>query len=334
MKNPALEALRQNCVFRSHERVEAHEQVALELAEHSLRWKRGVSDTALHKGVLNRLQVYTLQYGAEVEVKPAPFDDFVLVHTSLVGGAEIECDGHRLEVAEGRSAVLAPERSVRLRWYEGTQQLILKVPKSLINEICTGDADSSVGKLAPGYLVPREQSSQWDLISHSLLNAMSIPVRTPAHRAWLDHFERNVAMFLLTHQPDPESRPAAARILLLPEASGGLAPAKESARMEAVLEYMDARLSAPVSLEDLARVAGISVRTLNELCRRHHGATPMELLRNMRLDAVRQCLRLKPGASITETALSFGFGHLGRFSHYYFSRFGELPRQTQVRQSD
>jgi transcriptional regulator GlxA family with amidase domain len=57
----------------------------------------------------------------------------------------------------------------------------------------------------------------------------------------------------------------------------------------------------------------------------------MELLRNLRLDAVRARLLTDASASITDTALAFGFGHLGRFSAYYFSRFGELPRDTQRR---
>lgn len=75
--------------------------------------------------------------------------------------------------------------------------------------------------------------------------------------------------------------------------------------------------------------AGVSLRTLNALCRRYHGATPMELLRNIRLDAARVQLLTDPVASITDTALTFGFGHLGRFSAYDFARFDELPRDPQ-----
>ena len=85
-------------------------------------------------------------------------------------------------------------------------------------------------------------------------------------------------------------------------------------QMDALLEYIDSRLCAPIALEDLARAAGVSLRTLNMLCHRHHGVPPMELLRNMRLDAVRARLLTDASASITETALTFGFGHLGRFA--------------------
>ncbi|MNT90626.1 transcriptional regulator EutR [compost metagenome] len=54
----------------------------------------------------------------------------------------------------------------------------------------------------------------------------------------------------------------------------------------------------------------------------------MALLRNRRLDAVRARLLEQPGHCVTDTALEFGFGHLGRFSSYYRERFGELPSQT------
>jgi transcriptional regulator GlxA family with amidase domain len=58
----------------------------------------------------------------------------------------------------------------------------------------------------------------------------------------------------------------------------------------------------------------------------------MEWLRNLRLDAVRARLLLQPDASITETTLSFGLGHLGLFGGFYAERFRECPRDTQSRQ--
>ncbi|MFB9123776.1 AraC family transcriptional regulator [Paraburkholderia dipogonis] len=101
--------------------------------------------------------------------------------------------------------------------------------------------------------------------------------------------------------------------------------------MDAVLAYIDSRLCAPISLEDLARAASMSSRALNILCHRHHGVPPMKLLRNLRLDAARARLLGDASASITDTALALGFGHLGRFSAYFFSRFQELPRDTRRR---
>jgi AraC-like DNA-binding protein len=329
-KSEVLSPLYRNCLFKSDGRADAHDHVSRELADHALCWKSGIPDVALFKGSLARLSIYLLRYGAEVEVTPRPFDGFTLVHTSLVSGAEVECDGQRIIVAQGRTAVLSPRSHVRLRWYPGTQQLITKVPHALLRGLIDSDAEEGT-LLPPGFLVARGHSTQWDLIAHSLLNALALPAESTLHSKWIDHFERNVALFLLSHQ-DPAASPQRGAGLPALQANSD---AKESGpgnckRMNAMLEYMDARLGAPLSLEDLANAAHVSIRTINELCHRHHGVTPMVLLRNMRLDAVRARLRAQRDLSITETALSFGFGHLGRFSAYYFERFGELPRQTQV----
>lgn len=333
-KSGALAPLYRNCLFRSDVRVEAHEHVARELVDHALRWKQGAPEASMYKGQANRLTMYLLKYGAEVEVTPGPFDDFVLVHSSLTGGAEIESDGQRLEVAEGRTAVLAPKRRVRLRWYPGTQQLIVKVPNALIREVALREEGDELG-LAPGFLVGRGHATQWNLLLQSLLNVMSMPQETPLHGAWLDHFEHNVALFLLSHQPpDVLSKILPVRTAPASEDADDGPFAVGDARMDALMNYIESRLAAPIVLEDLARAAGVSVRTLNALCRRHHGVTPMELLRNMRLDAVHARLRLQPELRVTETALALGFGHAGRFSQYYFERFAELPRETQAKRGD
>lgn len=95
-------------------------------------------------------------------------------------------------------------------------------------------------------------------------------------------------------------------------------------------QYARSRLCAPIALEDLARAAGVSARTLHFYCKRDHGIGPMEWLRNLRLDAAREQLRQSRSRQITDVATSCGFGHLGRFSAYYRERFGELPRDTAV----
>ncbi len=324
-RTPALATLYSNPLFQSDVRVEAHDFVARELTDHVLRWKSGAPDAAMFKGEIDQLKVYALRYGPEVEVTARPFENFSLVHTSLGAGAEIECDGQRLWVAEGRTAVLSPKTRIRLRWSPGNQQMIVRVPNSLLVEAGGLDADSPA-LLASGFLLPRALEAQWDLLAHSLLNLLSCADHSAIHANWAEHLERSLALFLLLHQPGDASP------LPLPLQAAAPEPASRGTRqIDAVVAYIESHLSAPVSLEDLARAAGISGRTLNALCHRHFGISPMELLRNARLDAVRARLLLDPAASVTETALEFGFGHLGRFAGYYAARFDELPRNTQKR---
>ena len=114
--------------------------------------------------------------------------------------------------------------------------------------------------LAPGFLVSRAHGSQWDLLVTSLLNAMSMPAEAGVHADWLDHFERNVALFLLSHQP-PGIAPALgftgrARALESPDA---VLRAGDTRRMGTLIEYMESRLGAPISLRSHARISSIHI---------------------------------------------------------------------------
>jgi transcriptional regulator GlxA family with amidase domain len=80
---------------------------------------------------------------------------------------------------------------------------------------------------------------------------------------------------------------------------------------------------------DLARAAGVSVRTVYRASARHLGGPPMTRLRDSRLEHVRRrLLEAAPGETVTSVAMEWGFLHLGRFSSLYRRRFGELPSQT------
>ncbi|WP_308377621.1 AraC family transcriptional regulator [Streptomyces sp. ISL-98] len=86
----------------------------------------------------------------------------------------------------------------------------------------------------------------------------------------------------------------------------------------------------PYSAAELAALARVSVRWLQEAFRRYVGMSPMAYLRGVRLDRVRDELkRCGPGElTVSEAAFRWGFAHLGRFSGAYRARFGEAPSET------
>jgi len=150
--------------------------------------------------------------------------------------------------------------------------------------------------------------------------------------AWHARLEESILSLLAaqaTHAASDAEAIAEADAALPTEAAP--IPARDQHRLDRMMVYMHSRLCAPLSSEDLARAAGLSIRALHTLCQRHHRSTPMELLRAKRLDAVRQRLRSEPEAAVGDVALQLGFGHLGRFSAYYRDRFGELPHETRAR---
>ena len=314
-------------VFTSRSRQESHRLLARELVEHDLSWRGGNVDTAFFRAEVGRCQLFVLRYGAEVEVRPRPFTDFVLMQMPLRGRASIECDGLALELEAGQVAVLSPNRQARLVWHSGCEQLLLKVPRSLLRLMQERLVDE--GGLAADFSLPAAyrldtgQARGWLRLVDDLLEQLGASAHEPVHGHWLRHLEESLPLFLLTHPPTGDTSPMAAIET----------PAQRQAlrQLHKIEGLMRSRLGAALSLGELADAAGMSVRSLNTLCQRCYGQAPMERLRNLRLEAVRDRLLGRRDVSITEVALEHGFGHLGRFARYYRERFGELPHQTAAR---
>ena len=99
------------------------------------------------------------------------------------------------------------------------------------------------------------------------------------------------------------------------------------------LDHIEAEPARPHSLADLARAAGVASRTLQKQFRRALGKTPHAAIRDARLARARQeLLRGRTDASVTDIAVSCGFGHFGRFAADYRACFGETPSATLRRQ--
>ncbi|GAA8843895.1 hypothetical protein DUHN55_09530 [Helicobacter pylori] len=98
-----------------------------------------------------------------------------------------------------------------------------------------------------------------------------------------------------------------------------------------VVEAMEADPTRPWTPVDLAEIAGVSVRRLQQAFREHLGTTPFAHLHDLRLDRIHDDLVHGRGGTVTEVALSWGITHLGRFAAAYRERFGELPSQTLAR---
>jgi AraC-like DNA-binding protein len=94
-------------------------------------------------------------------------------------------------------------------------------------------------------------------------------------------------------------------------------------------QWLDHHFAEPVGVEDMARVADVSVRAVQNAFRRFRGCTPTEALVRRRLDYARRTLRqAPPGTTVTQVAMDCGFFHLGRFSGRYAQVFGERPSET------
>ncbi len=102
--------------------------------------------------------------------------------------------------------------------------------------------------------------------------------------------------------------------------------------MKRAVDFIEAHLHLPVTLADIARAAGVPGRTLLEHFKDHRSVSPIRYLRNVRLARAREALmRADDDQSVTQIAMTWGFGHLGRFAIDYRDQFGETPSETYRR---
>lgn len=106
--------------------------------------------------------------------------------------------------------------------------------------------------------------------------------------------------------------------------------ASGSDAVEAVLTHY---ATSGLPIEELAKFAGLSVRSLQRECA-SRGYTPVAFMRCVQLDRARDLLSTAgPDDSVAAIAMAAGFMHLGRFSSHYQKRFGERPSATLARAS-
>ena len=115
-----------------------------------------------------------------------------------------------------------------------------------------------------------------------------------------------------------------------PEVPGRRQAAPSADSLRRAEEFLAAHLEEPVSLAEVARAAGLSVRSLSRAFQQKHRQGPIGFLRRRRLEAARRDLRAaeRGETTVTEVAVRYGFTHLSHFAGAYLEAFGESPSET------
>ncbi|GBH18642.1 AraC-type DNA-binding domain and AraC-containing protein [Pseudomonas syringae pv. actinidiae] len=135
----------------------------------------------------------------------------------------------------------------------------------------------------------------------------------------LKQFEATLINALIYGQPNTLQNPLSA-----PEPARRISPYF----VKRTEEFILAHAHEPLSIEQLAEHAGVSVRTLFSGFREFRNTSPMAFLRHVRMERVHLELRNPGTDSVTDIAMKWGVAHLGRFSQEYRKHYGELPSAT------
>lgn len=313
--------LHRHCVFDSDDVDHARAFVSSTLNDHRLRPGRGRFDMRMHRIEMPTMTACLLHYGSEVEILTESLERFVLVQIPMSGAINIRYGNVELTATPETAQVLPSRTPLRLSWTEGCTQMLLKIPTHRVSAMCgqlLGHPAPEPVEFRSDLYLQAPAGQDWTQLLNLLFSQHGEARDRPAHAHIVRQLEDTLISHLLCHQPNNYT----AR---LSEQFAPLAPR----HVRAAEAYMLAKMQDPLTLEDIAASACVSVRTLCRAFKDARGTTPMAMLRTLRLARAHEELAGCEGkGSVTEIAMKWGFTHLSRFAASYRERYGESPFET------
>lgn len=259
-----------------------------------------------------------LSYGAPVEVDPGNFTELFLIKHSVRGSASASQNGRTAEWRQGQTIILSAGCDTRLQFDSAFLQKSVRLDIAKLEAACARWLGRPLEQPLKFALRPfsDELERVWQqTLAYAWSSEMGALSLTGPARASLDEY----LLTLLLHQhPHNYS-----------EEFVNPSPAPVPGLVRRAERYMTENAGAAISVSDVAAALGVSVRSLQQGFRQWRNSTPNDFLRHTRLRLVHEELcRSDERTDVTSVALRHGFAHLGRFSAYYQSTFGELPSTT------
>lgn len=272
-----------------------------------------------------RLSLLRLTWGADVSVDPDGLSDYYLLVLPVRGRALFHFDGRALDVTPRAAFIISPGRRFHFTASLDYEQVLLRLDVQAVGDAwCRLTGQECAPPICFEAVMPVQQPG-WQALAPMLQwvsRCAGLGAGQQAgYAALLAQTEMLVATTLLLHQPHS----MAARLWPAP-------PPQASPAVRQAQAYLLEHLEEALPVARVAAHCGLSVRRLQALFRDECGQSPLQWLRQQRLLAVRQRLQTEGRqARVGDTAMRFGFTHLGDFSRAYRQAFGETPQQTRGR---
>lgn len=312
--------------LRTRDADEIHDFVASIFCSHRLlpRTRDGQVDARVHHAPLGSTSLNYLRYGVPVVVDPGELKDFFLVQVQLAGALDLQYGRQRASLGAGFASVLSPTRPVRMSWTGDAAEYIVWMRRGAVERCLAGLLGRPLREplvFDPAMDCRRGLAASWLRAAEFVRAEVEIADSLAASPLAVQQIEQMLIHTLLCCQPHN----------YFDALQQGPPPAVPR-HVRVAEEYLRAHVAESVSLEQLAAVAGVSVRALFAGFQRYRGTSPMKYLRSIRLQRARQdLLAATRDTTVTEVALRFGFTQLGRFAVDYRQAFGESPSVTLKR---
>ncbi|CAE6723723.1 anthranilate 1,2-dioxygenase regulatory protein AndR [Paraburkholderia nemoris] len=308
-------ALRKYRYFESDDLDDTRQRIASVLQPHRL------TPGSIHGGRraaymnyvrLENLAFGSLCYAGAMGVEAGEIEDYYLVILSLNGYADVSVGGRRTIVSQSQGVVVGPSTSFGGTFSGDCEQFFVRVEKQAI--LAHSGYDHL--QIEPTIDLSRPELVPWLTQLRMLTSSPETVTLAQHNRRVAVEIERLLVMLLLAGQPY-HSQERVQPSVLVP---------RTVRRAEA---FIAEHASEPLTLLNIADAAGVPVRTLLHSFKRFRDVSPMQLVRESRIEMSREMLlRASETDRVVDIALSCGFVNLGRFASAYRERFGETPSDT------
>lgn len=279
-------------------------------------------DATMSVAGFGSISLCLLRLGAEVTVDGPPQSRYMTVLVPLQGTIEAAHQGEEFVAVPGRTHVVLSEvDSTHMRWSADCAVIFLRADIEALRSELAGmlpDAGIEALRFAPRVESVKSRTAMLGaihLLSSSLTPEGLAP--PPATERHLRQHGLTTVLFGLEHNYSAALRDPA--------------PLISNRAVRHAIDVIHAEEAAHLTVVDVAREVGISLRALEIGFKKQVDMSPSQYLKKARLHRAHTDLLAADtadDATVGGIAMDWGFSHAGRFSQAYRAEFGESPAAT------
>lgn len=275
-------------------------------------------DTRLNGFSFGNSALYDLKYSAPVMITIDAISNFYLFRMTLEGQCKVAMESQQVHQAIGAMSVSHPNTRQQIITNQSCRNMILKLAQQ--------DIEIQLFKML-GYT--SHEAIQFDTALSCSEEGISSILETLNYLCFAYYNIQNwsfisssftqylIELILLKIPNNYSERLNAQRQQLLPS------------YIKKAQQYISDHLQHPIALSALSQHCEVSIRTLQKGFSQYLQLTPVEYIREQRLERVHLMLQqAQANETVTDILLRHGILSLGHFSTLYKKRYGCLPSHT------
>ncbi|MGV9948300.1 AraC family transcriptional regulator [Rhodococcus aetherivorans] len=263
---------------------------------------------------LGPLRLARIGWGAEVTVQ-SDHPGAYAVNIPLSGRIESVTAGREVVSVQGQASVFRPDTAATItRWTDDCEIVGVKLDRDYLDRELARILGRPDLQLPEQVDLTGEAGQSWMTLLRSVVDQLRAD-----EELWRNPLVAEQLSGALT---------SAFVLAVMPD--GGTGTAARPRIVKRVLDRIHEDPAQPWTSADMAELAGVSVRRLQEGFREYLGVCPRDYLLDLRLERIHEELAAgDPAAtSVTEVAMRWGMTHTGRFAAAYRRKYGVTPSAT------